>query len=114
MPQLQRLLLLTAGLATLAGGEVGVVDSGATRCTLQSSEGVADLGPSRSVFTGFDSRGDTLRGDADGNLHLFVDGGDQPGCSITLPVTVLRRSKHNLFSVSVIVEQFGWKLVIEG
>ena len=94
---------------------MAVVDSGATACTVRSDDGVTEMETSRSVFTGFDSKGSVLTGDVDGNLHLYVTGesGRSKGSSVTIPVTVLKQGRHNLFSVSVIVEQLGWKLIIQ-
>ena len=99
-----------------ANSGVAVVDSGATACTVNEIHSVCDIQPSMSVFTGFDAQGSKVAGDADGNLHLFAYDAVKPddqGCAVKLPVTVLKRGNHNLFSVKVLVEDLGWKLVLQ-
>lgn len=95
---------------------MAVVDSGATTCTINNTNSVCDMQPSMSVFSGFDASGEQVKGDADGKLHLYAyDPGDASaaGCGVTIPVTVLRRGRHNLFSVKTIVEDLGWDLILK-
>ena len=42
-PQMQRLLLVTAGLMTTGQNDVAVVDSGATTCTINNTNSVCDM-----------------------------------------------------------------------